>query len=95
MDTMLTNRLGICKSSIMVQFLVFIESPSTETLKETVSFITKHIKRAVTLQESIAMIDLVLEYSQSEPGTNERNVCMNKLFDFEFLNPTNNDKSGI
>lgn len=89
------NRLGVDYLEVMIRFMGLIENPCVSKHRILVNFISKEIARQMTREEEVSMLHSLLNYNQSEPLSEERTKCMKYLFDFEFLNHTNNDKSGV
>lgn len=84
-----TTKHGLDKLSVMCHFIPVIESNGNSIQKELnrlKSFIVSQIKRGTNPQEELNLMQGILDYVKSDPGTNERTTAMDYLFDLKFLN---------
>lgn len=83
---------GISKLDIIIRFISVIEAtPGTAgfRLNRFKSFLVEKFKRGITPTENANLAQGILNYIQSDPGTNERMNAMNYLFELKFLEPKN------
>lgn len=84
-----TTKHGIDKMDLMIKFIPILnpeEGKEQEFLSGLKSFLSEKLKRELTPQEEIALLEGILKYLQSEPATNERRNAMKYLFETNFLN---------
>jgi hypothetical protein len=77
---------GIDKLDILIHFMPLLEGNKVEkNFNRLKSYIVSQIKRGITKQEEVNLMEGIVKYVQSEPGTNERMKSMIYLFNLEFL----------
>lgn len=84
-----TTKHGLDKLSVICHFIPVIESNADsieKRLNRLKSFIVSQIKRGTNPQEEMNLMQGILDYVKSDPGTNDRIKAMDYLFDLKFLN---------
>lgn len=86
-DMELTTKHGIDKTMLMLKFMTIVEGKKGKSdYNRFKSWLVQQLKRGLTAQEGVALVEGILKYIQSEPATNERMDAMKYLFGAEFLN---------
>lgn len=83
-----TTQYGLDKLAVMLHFMPVLHSDGYSIEKELnklKSFIVSQIKRGTTPKEELNLMQGILDYVKSEPGSNERTTSMDYLFDLKFL----------
>ena len=87
LDTDKTNS-KIDKLLLMVRFISVIESEekmASRNFGQLKSWLSKQLKRKITYEEEIALLEGIADYLHSDPGIPERMKAMNYLFNAEFI----------
>ena len=87
MQNTISHRID--KLDLMIRFISVIEIKPSKAEKEYnrfKSWLVEKLKRGLTPQEEIDLMQGILKYIQSDAETNERMSAMNYLFDLKFLN---------
>lgn len=82
------RKYGIEPLDMMIRFMFVIESnprDAKQSLNKIKSYLVEKLKRGITPKENIDLLEGILNYLQSEPATNEREVAMKYLFGLKFL----------
>jgi hypothetical protein len=85
LDLELKTKHGIDKLQILVKFFPIIHDGNTSAYNKLKSFLVCALKRGIKSEEEINMCQGIINYVNSEPGTNERLSAMQYLFNLEFL----------
>lgn len=83
------NKFEINSLDIMIRFMKITESKPSKSEVNFIRFkswLVEKIKRGITPQEDINLMQGILNYIKSEPGTNERSAAMKYMFELQFLN---------
>ncbi len=87
------TKQGLDTLDVMLLFIPIIESRSFNKANKDIdklkSWLVEKLKRGITPQENINLLQGLLEYVRSEPMTNEREKAMKYLFEAEFLEDLN------
>jgi hypothetical protein len=90
-DIELNTKYGIDKLELIINFLTIIEGTILEeNIKEFTIWLEIAIKRHLTDIEEKNLYTGIINYLQSDPGTNERTLVMNDLFNLNFLDEETN-----
>ena len=83
------TKFGIDQLDVAIMLLPIIESrgnhQASKALNRFKSFLVQKLKRGITSTEEINLMQGLLDYVRSEPGTNERMKAINYLNELEFL----------
>lgn len=89
-DMELTTKQGVDKLRLMLHCMSVIEFKSekqtTKAIDKLKSFLVQQLKRGITPQENIDLLEAIRQYIISDPETNERTSAMNNLFNLKFIN---------
>jgi hypothetical protein len=89
-DFDLTTKYGIDRTKLMIRFIPIIEAKTEKAIDREInkmkSFLVQQIKRGITPQENIALLEGVRNYIISDSATNERMAAMKYLFNLDFIN---------
>lgn len=87
-DTEQFTKHGIDKLELMVNFISVVESENVkQEFAKFKSLLRSKLKRTITDQEEIDLLEGVCNYIKSDAGTDERSKAMTYLFNAEFLQP--------
>jgi tRNA C32,U32 (ribose-2'-O)-methylase TrmJ len=84
---------GIDKLQLMLKFISVLDTEENNAKIEfgkLKSWLYSQLKRKLTAEEEISLLQGILDYLQTEPGTPERMETMNYLFDAKFINNIKN-----
>ena len=87
-----TPKHGIETLEVMVRFLSVLEAKASKGKSEInrfKSFLIKKLKRGLTQQEEIHLLEGIVKYLQSDAATDERAEAMIYLFNLNFLTKNN------
>ncbi len=88
-DLELKTKHGIDKLAIMVKFMRIIHAKNSKAKTEFFrfqSFLVQQLQRGLTAEESMNFAQGIVNYINTEEGTNERLDSMKYLFELEFIN---------
>lgn len=88
-DTSMKTKHGIDKLNLMLFFMPVLDAGSGNQLNKAMdklkSFLVEKLKRGITAEENISLLQGCLDYTKSDAGTPERFAAMNYLFELKFL----------
>lgn len=80
---------GIDKLELMIKFMPVVEARGSRQINKSLdklkSFLVEKLKRGITPQENIDLLQGCLDYTRSYAATTERTKAMNYLFNLEFI----------
>lgn len=89
MNLDLTTKYGIDKTRLMLRFIPVIHATTEKKidkgLNKLKSFLVQQIKRGITPQENLALLEGIRNYIISDSGTNERMDAIDYLFNLKFI----------
>ena len=94
-DMKLTTDSGIDKLRFMIKILSVLDAEESKVKREygkLKSWLYSQLKRKITIEEEISLLEGIDDYLRSEPGTPERLTAMNYLFNTKFINNTKNEE---
>ncbi len=87
-DMELKTKHGIDKLDVMIRFMKVLNDEKRKkhsSYDRFKSFLVQQLQRGLTAQEEVDMVEGMLKYVRSEPGSNERLDSMKYLFELEFI----------
>jgi hypothetical protein len=79
---------GIDKLLLMVKFISVLEAEENQVKKQfglLKTWLSQQLKRRITNEEEIALLEGIADYLHSDPGTDERMKAMDYLFNAKFI----------
>lgn len=88
-DFDLTTKYGIDRTKLMIRFIPVIEAKTEKEIDKQLnrlkSYLVQQLKRGITPQENIALLEGIRNYIISDSATNERMAAMEYLFNLDFI----------
>ena len=80
------TKYGIQTLDVMVRFIKILNAKKCQSrLDSFKAWLCSQIKRGITEQENLKLMQGILNYIQSDLGTDERLEAMKYLFELDFL----------
>jgi tRNA C32,U32 (ribose-2'-O)-methylase TrmJ len=86
---------GIDKLRLMLKFMSVLDADENKGKREfgkLKSWLYSQLKRKITTEEEVSLLEGIVNYLHSEPGTPERMTAMNYLFDAKFISQLKNEE---